>query len=127
MTDKYSLTSAELELMTILWNLGQGTVHDVIANLPNKRKLAYTSVSTILRILQQKKIVKTKKIGRQHIYRPILSKQAFASHTIKKFMKQVFSNNTVELVSHLVSQHAISSNEIDAIQHIIDAKKKEFV
>jgi predicted transcriptional regulator len=49
------LTETELELMTILWKLGEGSVNDVLAELPQGRDLAYTSVSTILRILEQKK------------------------------------------------------------------------
>ena len=60
---KYQLTPVEHELMEILWILGQGTVRDVLAHLPNSRKLAYTSVSTILRILQQKKILTAKENG----------------------------------------------------------------
>jgi len=47
--------------MEILWRLGDGTVHAVVAELPSERKLAYTSVSTMLRILQQKNIVTIKK------------------------------------------------------------------
>ena len=60
-TEAKLLTETELELMTILWKLGEGSVADVIALLPKERALAYTSVSTILRILEQKEILTTRK------------------------------------------------------------------
>ncbi|HEY0706619.1 MAG TPA: BlaI/MecI/CopY family transcriptional regulator, partial [Polyangia bacterium] len=59
-----SLTEVELELMTILWQLGGGTVNEVMAALPEGRTLAYTSVSTILRILEQKGVLSAEKVGR---------------------------------------------------------------
>ena len=125
MSEKYNLTPVELELMDILWRIGQGTVRDVMAHLPTKRNLAYTSVSTILRILEQKKILVTKKLGRQHIYLPTLTKPVFASHSVKKIVKQVFSGNSLELVAYLVNKSNLSKDEISVIQKILDAKKKE--
>jgi len=71
-----------------------GTVHAVVAELPSERKLAYTSVSTMLRILQQKNIVTIKKVSRQHIYQPLLSKDTFANHSLSKIVKQVFAGNS---------------------------------
>lgn len=127
MSEKYTLTPVEFELMNILWEIGQGTVRDVMAHLPNNRMLAYTSVSTILRILQQKKIIAAKKMGKQHIYIPTLSKQNFATHSVKKIVTQVFSGNSVELVAHLMNKKNISMDELSAIQKLINAKKKEIL
>lgn len=125
MSEKYNLTPVELELMEILWEIGKGTVREVMAYLPENRNLAYTSVSTILRILEQKKIVSTQKSGRQHIYIPKINKQAFASHSIKKMVNQVFSGSPVELVSYLVNKNDLTVDDITAIQKIVNAKKKE--
>lgn len=125
MQEKYQLTPVEHELMEILWKLEQGTVRDVMSQLPRDRNLAYTSVSTILRILQQKKIIGAIKSGKQHIYQPLLSKEAYASHSVKKMVSQVFSGNSVNLVAYLVDKHGLSTEEIDAIQRLLTAKKKE--
>lgn len=127
MSDKYHLTPVELELMEILWRLGGGTVHDVIANLPKERKLAYTSVSTMLRILEKKQILTTKKVSRQHIYQPLLWKDKYAKHSIKKIVKQIFSGNSVDLVAYLVDKNDLTMDEINAIQLKLDLKKKELV
>ena len=125
MSEKYNLTPVELELMEILWAIGKGTVRDVLAHLPTSRNLAYTSVSTILRILEQKKILVTEKLGRQHIYLPTLSKEVFASHSIKKIVNQIFSGNSVELVAYLMDKNDLSVDEIEDLQKMLDAKKKE--
>jgi predicted transcriptional regulator len=125
MSVKYSLTPVEHELMDILWKIGQGTVRHVMEHLSRERNLAYTSVSTILRILQQKKILTAKKIGRQHIYLPALSKEIFARHSVTKMVDQIFSGNSVELVSYLVGNKKLSHDEITAIQELLENKKKE--
>jgi predicted transcriptional regulator len=125
MLKKYDLTPVELELMEILWKIGQGTVREVMAHLSKSRALAYTSVSTILRILEQKKILAAKKMGRQHIYLPLLSKKTFATHSVKKIVNQVFSGNSVELVAYLMNKKDLSIDEIAAIQKLLDTKKKE--
>ena len=125
MNKKKQLTPAELELMEILWEIGQGTVRDILERLPAQRKLAYTSVSTILRILQQKNILTAKKIGRQHIYRPLLSKNVFASHSVTKMIKQVFSGNSLELVNYLLDKNKVSLDDINAIEKLLEIKKKE--
>ena len=127
MSEKYTLTPVEFELMNILWKIEQGTVRDVMAHLSNKRTLAYTSVSTILRILEQKKIITAKKIGKQHIYIPALSKPNFAAYSVKKMVTQVFSGNSVELVAYLIDRKDLSMDEITAIQKLINAKKKEIL
>lgn len=125
MSEKYNLTPVELELMEILWKIERGTVRDVLAHLPASRNLAYTSVSTILRILEQKKILVTEKLGRQHIYFPTLSKKVFASHSVKKIVNQIFSGNSVDLVAYLVNKNDLSIDEIKALQKMLHAKKKE--
>lgn len=97
-----TLTEVELELMTILWRLTEGTVNDVIAQLPNNRRLAYTSVSTILRILEQKGVLQTRKEGRGHIYVPQLKKADYEATTVQNVVERVFDGAPVALVKQLL-------------------------
>jgi len=125
MSEKYNLTPVEFELMDILWKIGQGTVRDVMSQLSASRDLAYTSVSTILRILEQKGILSAKKSNqKRHIYSPIFSKEKFAQHSVSKIVDQVFSGNSVELVAYLMNKN-ITIDEITAIQKLLNSKKKE--
>lgn len=124
MPEKYQLTPVEHELMEILWDLEQGTVRDVLAMLPKERQLAYTSVSTILRILQQKKILSAEKSGKHHIYKPLLSRDKFANHSVQTMVKHVFAGNSVDLVAFLVDNNDLSLDDINAIHQLLETKKR---
>ncbi|MGZ3768112.1 MAG: BlaI/MecI/CopY family transcriptional regulator [Bdellovibrio sp.] len=120
------LTDVELELMTILWKLNEGSVSDVIEQLPKNRDLAYTSVSTILRILEQKGVLKTRKEGRGHIYIPMLKKTDYESRTVKDVVERVFEGTPVALVKQLLDSVKINEDEIKQIKELIkklDEKK----
>lgn len=125
MSGETKLTPVEHELMEILWKIRQGTVHEVMEHLPKSRKLAYTSVSTMLRILQQKKILGAEKVGRQHIYQPLLHKEKFTTHSVNHMVNQVFSGSPVELVTYLMNQRKLTTQELSEIQKLINTKKRE--
>jgi len=116
------LTEVELELMGILWKLGQGSVTEVLEQLPSDRKLAYTSVSTILRILEQKEILSTKKEGRGHIYIPLMTKNDFEVKTLKHVVSKVFDGTPVALVRQLLNAGNIKDSEWDEIKKLIRDK-----
>ncbi|MBN8554100.1 MAG: BlaI/MecI/CopY family transcriptional regulator [Deltaproteobacteria bacterium] len=114
------LTETELELMNILWKLGEGSVSDVQQELALQRDLAYTSISTILRILEQKGVVKTRKEGRGHVYIPAIKKQDYESKTVKHMVEKVFSGAPTALVRQLLD--SVSQKELDEIKAMIKEK-----
>jgi predicted transcriptional regulator len=114
------LTDAELELMTILWRIGEGSVADVIEGLPKGKELAYTSVSTILRILEQKKVLRARKEGRGHTYIPILDKTSYEAKTVKHMVSRVFDGTPSALVRQLVSSVPLDAKQLDELRRIID-------
>src|SRR4051812_10158307 len=95
------LTEVELELMNIVWELGGGTVADVMAKLPAERPLAYTSVATMLRILEQKGILASKKEGRGHFYRPLVERTAYQEFTLSQVVDKVFGGEPLALARRL--------------------------
>lgn len=113
------LTDVELELMSILWRLTEGSVNDVLANLEQGRHLAYTSVSTILRILEQKKIVKTRKEGRGHVYIPILQKPEYEAQSVNHMIHRVFEGEPVSLVKHLIDSQNLNAQDLREIQILL--------
>lgn len=114
------LTETELELMTILWRLEEGSVSDVMAHLPKGRDLAYTSVSTILRILEQKGILKARKEGRGHIYTPQINKSEYESKTVKHVLDRVFDGIPVALVRQLFDSVKLNEKDIKELKKLID-------
>jgi predicted transcriptional regulator len=114
------LTETELELMTILWRLGEGSVADVIALLPKARDLAYTSVSTIMRILEQKGILKTRKEGRGHIYTPQTKKTDYEAKTVKHVVDRVFDGTPVALVRQLLDSVDLNEGDLKELRKMIE-------
>ncbi|MBC85945.1 MAG: transcriptional regulator [Bdellovibrionaceae bacterium] len=117
---KSPLTDVELELMTILWQLGQGTVRQVLDAREEDRAMAYTSASTILRILEQKGMVKSFKKGKSHVYSPLLSRVEFEEGFVKHVLTDVFAGRPVDLVKCLVDQtDALTSADIHELKKLI--------
>lgn len=118
------LTETELELMTLLWKRGEGSVADVIADLPAGRELAYTSVSTILRILEQKDVLTTRKEGRGHVYIPALSKDEYESRTVHHMVERVFDGTPMALARQLLQTTQLSKDELTELKKMIAQLEK---
>ena len=88
--DEIQLTTTELELMQILWRIGQGSVKEVMQHLPAERNLAYTSVSTIIRILEKKGFVAAEKVGRGHSYKPLVAKKEYEKSSIHTLVNNTY-------------------------------------
>ncbi len=119
------LTEVELELMNILWRLGGGTVSEVLANLPPERPLAYTSVSTILRILEQKEVVGSEKLGRGHRYQPLVPRDMYEAYALEQVVGRVFGGEPLALVRRLVDTAGLSKRELAELKTLLDRKEKE--
>jgi predicted transcriptional regulator len=117
------LTDVELELMSSLWRLGGGTVHDVLATLPPARKLAYTSVSTVLRILVQKGVLSVKREGRGHVYVPKLSKEAYETASLRHIVHRVFDGAPAALVRRLLETEDVDERELEAIRTLLRGRR----
>ncbi len=118
------LTDTELEMMRVLWMRTEGTVHDVLEGLPTERKLAYTSVSTILRILEQKGVLDSRKDGRGHIYFPKLDKKEYELRSLGHLMRNVFGGEPAHLVSRLLELKGLDEAELKTIRSLLESKGK---
>ncbi len=119
---KSLLTETELELMLVLWKLDEGSVHDVIAALPKHRSMAYTSASTIIRILEKKGFVESRKEGKAHLYSPTLAKKDYESRTLGHVMGRLFESTPVALVARLINDHELSEQEIAELKQLLDSR-----
>ena len=118
------LTDVELELMTILWELEEAGVADVIAKLPAGRELAYTSVSTILRILEGKGVVEARKEGRGHVYRPLLSRADYEAHAVRDVVQRVFAGVPVAMVRQLLDNVELSDDDVREVRKLLSRPKE---
>jgi predicted transcriptional regulator len=124
-SDIQMLTETELELMNHLWKLGEGSVNDVLERLPAERDLAYTSVSTILRILEQKGILFTRKEGRGHIYVPLLQKSDYEARAVKHMVDRVFDGTPIALIRQLLDSGGLKESDLKELKNLIQTANRK--
>jgi BlaI family penicillinase repressor len=116
------LTRAEEEVMQILWEKQPAFVKDILEHFPEPRP-AYNTVSTIIRILEQKGFVGHKAYGKTHEYFSLVSKEEYKSFATGKLMESYFENSVEEMFSFFVREKKIDVKEADEILRMIDTMK----
>lgn len=119
------LTDAELELMLILWRLKEASVRDVLATLPPSRHMAYTTASTVIRILEKKGLVVSRKQGKAHLYQPLLSKTDYEARTLDHVVERVFDKTPVALVARLIEDEGLTAAELAEISALIARREQD--
>ncbi|HPC97969.1 MAG TPA: BlaI/MecI/CopY family transcriptional regulator [Bacteroidales bacterium] len=118
------LTKAEEEVMQVLWKIKKGFVKEILEHFPEP-KPAYTTISTIIRILQDKGFVAHKAYGRTHEYYPLVSKEQYSGFHMKNFVRDYFSNSFRNMVSFFASSENISVKEMEEIMKIMQKQVKK--
>ena len=108
------LTKAEDEIMQVLWELESAFVKDIIDQLP-KPKPAYNTVSTIVRILQQKGFVGHEIQGKSHKYHPLIAKDVYTKSFMKGIVKRYFSGSYQQMVSFFTKEDKLSLEELEQL------------
>jgi BlaI family transcriptional regulator, penicillinase repressor len=107
------LTEHELEIMKIIWTRGEATVRDVYEELRQHRPVAYTTVMTMLGVLEGKQHVeKVASEDRAFMYRPVRPKQELIGEMVSDFVARVFDGSGAGLVEHMVQSGEISREEL---------------
>ncbi|MBC3757043.1 BlaI/MecI/CopY family transcriptional regulator [Hyunsoonleella sp. SJ7] len=108
------LTKAEEDIMQILWQLKKANVKAIIEQLPEP-KPAYNTVSTIVRILENKGFVDYEKQGKGHIYFPIVKKQDYSNQSINKLVDNYFQGSFKSMVSFFVKKNDMDIKDLEAV------------
>jgi len=115
-----TLTEAELRLMKILWRRGESAVTDLVAALPEDEPLAYNSVLTTVRILEQKGYVSHRQEGRAFVYRPRVAEDEAGRSEVRNVLSRFFGNSREQLVLSLLGDEEISAGELERLKEAID-------
>ncbi|MFN8241725.1 MAG: BlaI/MecI/CopY family transcriptional regulator [Bacteroidales bacterium] len=118
------LTRAEEQVMQVLWKIKKGFVKDILEHF-DEPKPAYNTVSTIVRILQEKGFVDHKAFGRTHQYYPIITKDEYSRVYLKSFVRDYFSNSFRKMVSFFAREKGISVREMEEIMKIMQEEMKK--
>ena len=118
------LTRAEEQVMQVLWKIKKGFVKDVLEHFDDP-KPAYNTVSTIIRILQDKGFVNHRAYGRTHEYYPVVSKDEYSKSHLSSFVNDYFSNSFGKMVSFFAKEKEMSVKEMEEIMKIMDGEVKK--
>ena len=113
-----TLTEQELEIMKVVWERDSVTVRDVYEALLERRKVAYTTVMTMMKILEQKKYLKKDQSDRAYVYRPAQPKGQVIGAMVREFVNRVFNGSAEPLLVHLVKEHNLSAEELEEIARL---------
>ncbi|XDA99004.1 BlaI/MecI/CopY family transcriptional regulator [Sulfitobacter sp. LCG007] len=119
------LTEVELEFMNGLWALGQGSVRDVLDWLPPERDLAYTSGATILRILDQKGFVESRKQGKTLFYVPLLEKDKYQTRSLQNLSRTLFDGTPASMVARLVDDAGLTASDLEDIRALVERRLRD--
>jgi predicted transcriptional regulator len=116
------LTATELEMMNVIWKLGACSVGQVQEALRPERDLAYSSISTIIRILEQKGFVASEKAGRGHLYAATVPKADYQARSLEHLVNKVFDGTPGLLVQRLLDSGRLSEKEVAEIRALLRRK-----
>src|SRR3954471_21387140 len=117
-TRSTTLTEQELEIMKIVWARDSVTVRDVYEALLERRKVAYTTVMTMMKILEQKQYLRKTQTDRAYVYRPAQPKGQVIGAMVREFVNRVFNGAAEPLLVHLVEEHDLSPKDLEEIARL---------
>ena len=119
-----TLTEAELRIMQVLWQKGEGTVQQILDGLPPEPALAYNTVLTTIRILEKKGYVGHDKDGRAHIFRPLVERDEASRSEIRHLVSRFFRNSHEDLVLNILEDRGIAPDELERLRKMLETKTR---
>ena len=115
-----TLTAQELAIMKVVWAKKDATVREVYETLRERRRIAYTTVMTMMKILEEKKFLKKTQVDRAYEYRPAKPAQQVVGAMVRDFLDRVFDGAAGPLLVHLAKDAKLSKSEKDAMRRLME-------
>jgi predicted transcriptional regulator len=117
------LTQRELDIMSVLWDLGEATVTEVRDRVDPD--LAYTSISSMIRTLEMKGYVSHRRgEGKTHIYFPVIDRETAGESVLGRVLDKVYGGSPIKLLAHLMDQHRLSAKELARMRDVLKRAPK---
>lgn len=115
-----AMSPAETEILRLVWQLGQATVQQVHEALPAGRKVAYKTVQTLLRRLEEKGYLTHKIEGKAHVFCPAVKRETVVKRTVLDFLDRLFGGDPRPLMHFLAEEGRIDAEDLDELRRLID-------
>jgi len=112
-------------VLETVWDLGEASVHRVRKRLNGRRKLAYTTVLTVMQKLEKAGWLEHRSEGKSYVYTPALSREEAGAGSVRGFLKRAFEGDAMTLFQHLIRESDLSDEELNELRAMIEEKRKE--
>lgn len=118
----------ELQVLSVLWRDGPSSVRKVLERMPDGKKRSYTTILSVLQVMEGKKLVRHTSEGRAHVYRPAVTRKQILGPILRNMVTRIFGGSTSEAVQYLLKENDVSGEELTQIQSVLkesrNAKKQ---
>ncbi len=119
-----TLTKVEERIMKILWGIKEGFIKDIIEQYPDP-KPPYNSVSTIVRVLVQKKIIGFKAYGKTHQYYPLITKEEYSQGQLSRLVSDYYNNSLSQVVNFFAESKKLKKEEVEEVMKMLEELKSD--
>lgn len=117
-----ALSPSETEILRLVWQLDKATVQEVCDKLPAKRKIAYATVQTLLRRLENKGYLKHDIRGKAHVFFAAVRKEHVVKKSVGDFLDRLFGGDPIPLMQYLAEHGKLDADDIEKLKQLVDKK-----
>lgn len=121
------LTRQELQIMKVIWSLGTATVKDVCDIMSQTKAVAYTTILTLMGILEEKGALTHSRSGRAFLFRPILSRRQATRNQMRDVIARFFDGNPERLMGDVLENEALDPDQLESVRTLLDSRQEHLV
>ena len=121
------LTRQELQIMKVIWRLGTATVKDVCDIMSQTKAVAYTTILTLMGILEEKGALTHTRSGRAFLFRPILSRRQATRNQMRDVIARFFDGNPERLMGDVLENEALDPDQLESVRILLDSRQEHLV
>ena len=125
--DSIILTRQELQIMKVIWERGVATVKDVCENMSQKRVIAYTTILTLMGILEEKGALIHSRSGRAYVYKPLLTRQQATRNQVQDVLTRFFDGSAEKLIASVLENEIKKPELLGSVRNLLESKQENRV
>ena len=125
--DSIILTRQELQIMKVVWDLNNATVKEVCDAMSQTKTVAYTTILTLMGILEEKGALVHTRSGRAFVYSPLLSRQQATRNQVRDVISRFFSGKPEGLIEYVLESETIASDQLEALRNLVESRQENLV
>ena len=124
-TDSRQPSELELQVLNVLWEKSKGTVREVMEALPDGKQRAYTTVLSVMQLMEKKKMLSRSAQGGRHVYRPKLKRAKVGKTLLERIVHYAFGQSASKAIVQLMGNYRLEADEIQEIRALLDQHEEE--